>query len=140
MCDQQRLRPACAYAVAVAGILYDCEATDRTSFGVFKLKRRGGCIGSYESTLVKMPHCWKPHVAVHIYFSPRWSRLSSVLRWSICCRLFIVDCCSHSVVILSCLEKRSGSVVECLTRDRKAAGSSLTGVTALWSLSKTHLS
>ena len=35
---------------------------------------------------------------------------------------------------------RSGSVVECLTRDREAAGSSLTGVTALWSLSKTHLS
>ena len=34
----------------------------------------------------------------------------------------------------------SGSVVECLTRDRRAAGSSLTGVTALWSLSKTHLS
>ena len=34
----------------------------------------------------------------------------------------------------------SGSVVECLTRDRGAAGSSLTGVTALWSLSKTHLS
>ena len=29
--------------------------------------------------------------------------------------------------------ERSGSVVECLTRDRRAAGSSLTGVTALWS-------
>ena len=36
--------------------------------------------------------------------------------------------------------ERSGSVVECSTRDRRAAGSSLTGVTALWSLSKTHLS
>ena len=36
--------------------------------------------------------------------------------------------------------ERSGSVVECLTRDRRAAGSSLTGVTALCSLSKTHLS
>ena len=35
--------------------------------------------------------------------------------------------------------ERSGSVVECLTGDREAAGSSLTGVTALWSLSKTHL-
>ena len=38
------------------------------------------------------------------------------------------------------LRERSGSVVECLTRDRGAAGLSLTGVTALWSLSKTHLS
>ena len=36
--------------------------------------------------------------------------------------------------------ERSYSGVECLTRDRRAAGSSLTGVTALWSLSKTHLS
>ena len=36
--------------------------------------------------------------------------------------------------------ERSGSVVECLAQDRGAAGSSLTGVTALWSLSKTHLS
>ena len=30
----------------------------------------------------------------------------------------------------------SGSVVECLTPDRGAAGSSFTGVTALWSLNK----
>ena len=36
--------------------------------------------------------------------------------------------------------ERSASVVECLTLDRGAVGSSLTGVTALWSLSKTHLS
>ena len=36
--------------------------------------------------------------------------------------------------------ERSGSVVECLTRERGAESSSLTGVTALWSLSKTHLS
>ena len=32
------------------------------------------------------------------------------------------------------------SGVECLTRDPRTAGSSLTGVTALWSLSKTYLS
>ena len=38
------------------------------------------------------------------------------------------------------LRERRGSVVECLTRDREVAGSSLTGVTVLWSLSKTHLS
>ena len=36
--------------------------------------------------------------------------------------------------------EHSGSVIECLTRDREAAGLSLTSVTALWSLSKTHLS
>ena len=38
------------------------------------------------------------------------------------------------------LRERSGSVVECLTIDQGAAGSSLTGVIALLSLSKTHLS
>ena len=37
------------------------------------------------------------------------------------------------------VKERSVSVVECLTQDRGAAGSSLTGVIALWSLSKTHL-
>ena len=38
------------------------------------------------------------------------------------------------------LREGSGSVVECLTRDRGAAGSIVWGVTVLWSLSKTHLS
>ena len=36
--------------------------------------------------------------------------------------------------------EHSGSVVECLTRDLRATCSSLTSVTVLWSLSKTHLS
>ena len=33
-------------------------------FGFLSLK--GGCTGSSESTLVKMPHCWKAHVADRI--------------------------------------------------------------------------
>ena len=45
-----------------------------------------------------------------------------------------------AVEITDMHRERSSSVVECLTRDRGAAGSSLNGVTALWSLSKTHLS
>ena len=27
---------------------------------------KGGCIGSSESTHVKMPHCWKSHVTAHL--------------------------------------------------------------------------
>ena len=50
----------------------------------------------------------------------------------------------YSVHILSLVTdnrgERSGSMVECLSRDQEAAGSRLTGITALWSLSKTHLS
>ena len=30
------------------------------------LSLKGGCTGSPESTLVKMPHCWKSHVVGHI--------------------------------------------------------------------------
>ena len=30
------------------------------------LRLKGGCTGSSESTLVKMPYCWKSHVTAHI--------------------------------------------------------------------------
>ena len=30
------------------------------------LSLRGGCTGSFESTLDKTPHCWKSHVMAHI--------------------------------------------------------------------------
>ena len=36
------------------------------------LSLRGGCTGSYESTLVKMPHCWKSRVMAHIVISERF--------------------------------------------------------------------
>ena len=45
-----------------------------------------------------------------------------------------------SMISLNYVWERSGSVVEFLTRDRRAASSSLTCVSAWWSLSKTHLS
>ena len=45
----------------------------------------------------------------------------------------------QSIFVLSVAGERSCSVVECLTRDRRAAGSSLTGVIAFWSLSKTFI-
>ena len=54
---------------------------------------------------------------------------------------FTIDYKQNEII---CMEKHrlikcrecSGSVVECLTRDRGAVGSNLTGVTALWDLSK----
>ena len=30
------------------------------------LSRKGGCRGSSESTLVKMPHCWKSHALAQL--------------------------------------------------------------------------
>ena len=33
------------------------------------LSLQGGCTGSSESTLVKMPHCWKSHVTAYLCVS-----------------------------------------------------------------------
>ena len=33
------------------------------------LSLTGGCTGSSESTLVKMPHCLKSHVAAHMLYN-----------------------------------------------------------------------
>ena len=46
----------------------------------------------------------------------------------------------NAKMILSMHGECSGSVEKCLTRDRGTVGLSLTSVSALWSLSKTHLS
>ena len=32
------------------------------------LSLKGGCRGSSESTLVKMPHCWKSHAAAQMTY------------------------------------------------------------------------
>ena len=34
------------------------------------LSLKGVCTGSYESTLVKMPHCWKSHAMAHLNLEP----------------------------------------------------------------------
>ena len=33
---------------------------------IWDVSLKGGCTGSSESTFVKMPNCWKSHVAAHI--------------------------------------------------------------------------
>ena len=37
-----------------------------TDYHLEFLSLKGGCTGLSESSLVKMPHCWKSHVAAHI--------------------------------------------------------------------------
>ena len=39
---------------------------------------KGGCTGSSESTLVKMPHCWKSHVMAHMGFAT--SKISALIK------------------------------------------------------------
>ena len=71
MCDQQRLRPTCAYAQSGQSncLLLEYSMTVKllTEQHLEFLNLKEGCTGSYESTLVKIPHCWKSHVAAHIW-------------------------------------------------------------------------
>ena len=69
MLNQQSLRSACAYAQSVRAF------ASRLSIIIVKLltehnlefvSLKGGCTGLYESTLVKMPHCWKSHAKAHV--------------------------------------------------------------------------
>ena len=39
-----------------------------TEHHLASLGLKGGCLGSSESTHVKMPHCWKSHVAAQLSF------------------------------------------------------------------------
>ena len=67
MCDQQRLRPACAYMQSDQSRCSSLEyfmtvkLLTKLHLGFLSLKRE--CTGSTEATLVKMQHCWKFHVA-----------------------------------------------------------------------------
>ena len=68
------------------------------------LALKGGCTGSSESTLVKMPHCWKSHVAAHLFSTHSWHRIlinlrsiSNLVKWPVPCSLEL----SYGVVPLS---------------------------------------
>ena len=72
MCDQQSLRPACAYAQSDQSLCLSLEysMTPRllTEHHLEVVSFKGSCTGSSESTLVKMSHCWKSRVTAHIFF------------------------------------------------------------------------
>ena len=66
MCDQQSLRSACAYAQSdqslCSSLDYSMTVKLLTEHHLEFLSLKGNCTGSIESTLVKMPHCWKSRV------------------------------------------------------------------------------
>ena len=51
------------------------------------LSLKGGCTGTSESTLVKVPHFWKSHVTAHIHMAIRVAGtrmlLGSFARWCV---------------------------------------------------------
>ena len=70
VCDQQRLRPACAYTQSDQSLClsleYSLTVQLQTEHHLEFLSLKEGCTGWSESTLVKMPHCWKSHVTAHM--------------------------------------------------------------------------
>ena len=71
MCEQQSLRSACAYAQSADRSLcwsLECFMSVKllTERQLEFPSLKGGCTaGSSESTIVKIPHCWKSHVTAH---------------------------------------------------------------------------
>ena len=100
----------------------------------YKLSLHGSYIVHYILSLHGSLHTfftWFIHGSLHTFFTWYIVYLLNMVHYLLSLpgslyTFFIVD--------------SSGSVVECLTCERGAAGSSLTGLTALWSFSKTHLS
>ena len=70
MCDQQRLRPACAYAQSDQSLCLSLEYSMTlkllTKHYFEFLILLGGSMGSSGFTLIKMAHCWKSHVTAHL--------------------------------------------------------------------------
>ena len=72
MCDQQRLRPVCAYAQSDQSLCLSLEyymnikLLNQHNLEFLSLKEGYTYTGSSESIHVKMPHCWKSHVAAQL--------------------------------------------------------------------------
>ena len=58
------------------------------------LSFKGGCTGSYESTLVKMLHCWKSHAAFFFFFF--FFLILLLLFYA----GFFVCCCFYVVIVV----------------------------------------
>ena len=70
MCDQQRLRSACAYAQSDVRLCksseYSMAVKLLTKHHLKFLSLKGGSTGLSGSTNVNMPNCCKSHVAAHM--------------------------------------------------------------------------
>ena len=61
-----------------------------TEYNLEFLSLKGGCTGSSDSTVVKMPHCWKSHVAAHRICINMHMQLFSSIETSILACSYIV--------------------------------------------------
>ena len=87
MCDQQSLRSACTFTQSYQSIclsfVYSMSVKLLTEHYLEFLSLKECCTGSSESTLVKIPHCWKSHVATQNFCSLPDATLSLGLQSSL---------------------------------------------------------
>ena len=90
MSDQQSLRSACANVQSDQSLylLLEYSTTPRllTEQHLEFLSWTGGCTGSFESTLVKMPHWWKSHVMalmIMVEYASSVSSFTIQIYWSV---------------------------------------------------------
>ena len=85
MCNQQRLRSACAYAQSDQSLCllleYSMIVKLLAEHHMASLSLKSVCICWSESTHVKIPHCWKSHAATQII--ENFQYLKGRI-WSIC--------------------------------------------------------
>ena len=74
------------------------------------LSIKGGCTGSSESTLVKMPHCWKTHVAAHLVF------------------IQLVELLHYDIKIIGCISCVYGVVTFQVTVSTKSSTAGVTNI------------
>ena len=61
------------------------------------LRLKGGCTGSSDSILVKIPHCWKSNVTAHIHLFVNFTKYvfrfltNRMKKWHSLLRLFWVE-------------------------------------------------
>ena len=64
------------------------------------LRLKGGCTGSPESTLVKIPHCWKSNVAAHLTETTAqvftWTGAHQKLQAGICAHRGLRPACAYA--------------------------------------------
>ena len=87
-CDQQSLRSAWAYAQSDQSLCLSLEYSMivklLTKHHLVFLSLKGGCTGSSESTLVKMPNCRKSQVAFQLWYSAKKHINAWYFIWIIC--------------------------------------------------------
>ena len=107
MCDQQSFRSAWAYAQSDQSLClsldYSMIVKLLTEHHLEFLSLKGGCTGWSESTLVKMPHCWKSHVTAQLSCS---SVISPIVA-------FIFDSLSHEHMAITFSSGFMKSIIHC---------------------------